>query len=222
MKTALASFFTYGPIHALRNITLALLLATPVHATTIAALGDSLTQGYGLAPEDGFVPQLQAWLASQGQTVTVQNAGVSGDTSAGGLSRLDWTLAPEVQALIVTLGGNDMLRGIDPTQTRANLDAILKSTAAKHIPVLLIGMQAPGNFGPDYKTQFDAIYPDLAAQYKVLLAPGFFAPLLALNPDPNAMTKYLQPDGLHPTAEGVKIIVAGIGPQVLDLLKEIK
>ncbi len=222
MKTALASFFTYGPIRALRNITLALLLASPVQATTIAALGDSLTQGYGLPSEDGFVPQLKAWLATQGQTVTIQNAGVSGDTSAGGLSRLDWTLAPEVQALIVTLGGNDMLRGIDPAQTRANLDAILKATTARHIPVLLIGMQAPGNFGPDYKTQFDAIYPDLAAQYKVLLAPGFFAPLLALNPDPNAMTKYLQPDGLHPTAEGVKIIVAGIGPQVLDLLKEIK
>lgn len=204
-------------------MTIALLLAgTPAQATTIAALGDSLTQGYGLAPEEGFVPQLQAWLAAQGQTVTVQNAGVSGDTSAGGLARLDWTLAPEVQALIVTLGGNDMLRGLDPAQTRANLDAILKATSARHIPVLLIAMQAPGNYGPDYKAQFDAIYPDLAAQYHVLLAPGFFVPLLALNPDPNAMVKYLQPDGLHPTAEGVKIIVAGIGPQVLELLKEIK
>ena len=222
MKTALASLLSYGPFRALRNLTFALLLAAPAQATTIAALGDSLTQGYGLAPEDGFVPQLQAWLATQGQTVTIQNAGVSGDTSAGGLARLDWTLAPEVQALIVTLGGNDMLRGIDPAQTRANLDAILKATTAKHIPVLLIGMQAPGNFGPDYKTQFDAIYPDLAAQYHVLLAPGFFAPLLALNPDPNAMTKYLQPDGLHPTPEGVKIIVQGIGPRVLDLLKEIQ
>ena len=218
--------FTYGLLAALRNVTIGLLLAVPAavpaQATTIAALGDSLTQGYGLAPEDGFVPQLQAWLATQGQTVTVQNAGVSGDTSAGGLARLDWTLVPEVQALIVTLGGNDMLRGIDPAQTRANIDALLKATTARNIPVLLIAMQAPGNYGPDYKTRFDALYPDLAAQYHVLLAPGFFAPLLAANPDPAAMAKYLQPDGLHPSPEGVKKIVAGIGPLVLDLLKEIK
>lgn len=215
-------------MRALRNVTIALLLAAAVpaavaaQATTIAALGDSLTQGYGLAPEDGFVPQLQAWLAAQGQTVTVQNAGVSGDTSAGGLARLDWTLGPEVQALIVTLGGNDMLRGIDPAQTRANIDALLLATTARNIPVLLIAMQAPGNYGPDYKARFDALYPDLATRYHVLLAPGFFAPLLAENPDPAAMAKYLQPDGLHPNPAGVKKIVAGLGPLVLDLLKEIK
>ena len=139
MVFAFARFITYGPIRALRNVSLALLLANPVSAATIAALGDSLTQGYGLAPEEGFVPQLQAWLAAQGQTVTIQNAGVSGDTSAGGLARLDWTLAPDVQGLIVTLGANDMLRGIDPAQTRANLDAILQGAKAKNIPVLLTG-----------------------------------------------------------------------------------
>ena len=213
MVFAFARFITYGPIRALRNVSLALLLANPVSAATIAALGDSLTQGYGLAPE---VPQLQAWLAAQGQTVTIQNAGVSGDTSAGGLARLDWTLAPDVQGLIVTLGANDMLRGIDPAQTRANLDAILQGAKAKNIPVLLIGMQAASNYGPDYKAQFDAIYPDLAAQYSVLLAPSFFGPLVAA-----ALTQYLQPDGLHPNAQGVQVIVSGIGPSVLDLLKEI-
>jgi len=221
MTSAFTRLSTYGLIHALRNVTVALLLASPAAATTIAALGDSLTQGYGLAPEEGFVPQLQAWLEAHGKTVTVQNAGVSGDTSAGGLARLDWTLAPDVQGLIVTLGANDMLRGLDPGQTRANLDAILKGAQAKKIPVLLIAMQAPGNYGPDYKAQFDALYPDLAAQYRVLLAPGFFAPLLDANPDPAALTQYLQPDGLHPNAQGVQVIVAGLGPYVLDLLKEI-
>ena len=221
MVFAFVRFITYGPIRALRNVSLALLLANPASATTIAALGDSLTQGYGLAPEEGFVPQLQAWLGAQGQSVTVQNAGVSGDTSAGGLARLDWTLAPDVQGLIVTLGANDMLRGIDPSQTRANLDAILQGAKAKSIPVLLIGMQAASNYGPDYKAQFDAIYPDLAAQYEVLLAPSFFAPLVAKSPDPAALTQYLQPDGLHPNALGVQVIVSGIGPYVLDLLKEI-
>lgn len=226
MPSALAAFFTYGPIRALRNGTIALLLAfalpgAPAEAATLAALGDSLTQGYGLAPEEGFVPQLQAWLRAQGADVTVENAGVSGDTSAGGLARLDWTLAPEVQGLIVTLGANDMLRGLDPAATRANLEAILQGAAARHIPVLLIGMQAPGNYGPDYKTQFDAIYPALAAQYHVLLAPGFFAPLLGETPDPAAMARYLQADGLHPNPQGVQKIVAGLGPHVLDLLKEI-
>ena len=221
MIPAFTRLITYGPIRALRNVTIALLLASPASAATIAALGDSLTQGYGLAPEEGFVPQLQAWLEAQGQSVVVQNAGVSGDTSADGLARLDWTLGPDVQGLIVTLGANDMLRGLDPAQTRANLDAILQGAQARKIPVLLIGMQAASNYGPDYKAQFDVIYPDLAAQYHVLLAPGFFAPLVAKAPDPAALTRYLQPDGLHPNAQGVQIIVAGIGPSVLDLLKEI-
>lgn len=199
-----------------------ILLALPAQAATIAALGDSLTQGYGLAPEEGFVPQLQDWLRAQGTQVTVINAGVSGDTSAGGLARLDWTLAPEVQGLIVNLGSNDMLRGLDPAQTRANLDAILTAAAARGIPVLLVGLQAPGNYGPDYKASFDAIFPDLAAAHHVLLAPGFFAPLLAENPDPAAVARYLQPDGLHPNALGVQKIVAGLGPHVLDLLKALQ
>ncbi len=223
MKTALASLVTYGPIRALRNVTLALLLAVgPANATTIAALGDSLTAGYGLPREDGFTAQLQTWLRAQGADVTIANAGVSGDTSAGGLSRLDWTLSPDVKALILNLGANDMLRGTDPAKTRANLDAILKQVAAKHIPVLLIGIRSSLNYGPAYKTQFDAIYPDLAAHYKTLFFPDYFGPFLAENPDPAAMTKYLQPDHLHPNAAGVAKIIAALGPQVLDLLKEIK
>mgnify|MGYP001764865053 CR=1 FL=1 len=187
---------------------------------TIAALGDSLTEGYGLPPGEGFVPQLQAWLKDHGADVTVMNAGVSGDTTAGGLSRLDWTLTPEVKALIVTLGGNDLLRGIDPATSRANLDAILKGATAKGLPVLLIGMPAPGNYGPDYKTQFDAIYPDLARQYGTLYVESFFAPLGA-GGDPAALAPYLQADGIHPNRDGVALIVAGLGPMVLELIGRI-
>jgi acyl-CoA thioesterase-1 len=222
MKTAFAACLSYGPIRILRNVTFALLLATPLHATTIAALGDSLTAGLGLPPEQGFTAQLQDWLRAKGADVTVANAGVSGDTSAGALARLDWTLAPDVKALIVNIGANDMLRGQDPAQTRANIDAILKATTARHIPILLIGIRSSLNYGPAYKTQFDAIYPDLAAQYKTLFFPDYFGPFLAVNPDPASIVQFLQDDHLHPNARGVATIVAALGPQVLDLLKEIQ
>lgn len=194
--------------------------AVAAEPLTIVALGDSLTAGYGLEPAQGFVPQLQDWLKAQGQDVTVVNAGVSGDTTAGGLSRLEWSLAPGTDALIVTLGGNDMLRGLPPEESRANLDGILKGAQAKGLPVLLVAMQAPGNYGPDYKTSFDAIYPELAAQYGATLAPGFFAPLLEGGSDPAAVQGFMQADGIHPNAEGVKRIVAGLGPLVIDLLAE--
>ena len=207
-------------MRAIRTLIFACALATPALADplTLVALGDSLTAGYGLPQEDGFVPQLQAWLTAQGQDVVVVNAGVSGDTTAGGLARLDWSLTPEVDAMIVTLGGNDLLRGIDPAASRANLDAILQGAQARKLPVLLVAMSAPGNYGPEYKRDFDAIYPDLAAQYGALLAPGFFAPLLEDGADPASLAQYLQPDGLHPNRDGVARIVEGLGPQVLNLL----
>lgn len=186
------------------------------------ALGDSLTAGYGLAEGEGFVPQLQAWLKANGSDAAVVNAGVSGDTTAGALSRLDWALAPEADALIVTLGGNDMLRGLPPAEARANLDAILTKAQAKGLPVLLVGMQAPGNWGPEYKAQFDAIYPELAAAHHVLLADSFFGPLLNGASDPAALAPWMQADGIHPNAEGVKIIVAGLGPKVLELVGQVK
>jgi acyl-CoA thioesterase I len=207
----------------MRNLTLACALAGPALADplTLVALGDSLTAGYGLPEGEGFVPQLQGWLAAQGREVVVVNAGVSGDTTAGGLARLDWSLTPEVDAMIVTLGGNDLLRGIDPAASRANLDAILKGAQGRGLPVLLVAMAAPGNYGPDYKQAFDAIYPDLATQYGTLLAPGFFAPLMQGNPDPAALAPFMQPDGIHPNAAGVAKIVEGLGPQVLDLLARV-
>ena len=152
----------YGAIRRLRNLALVTSLALPVAAAaeplTLVAFGDSLTQGYGLPPDQGLVPQLQAWLRAQGADVTVINAGVSGDTTAGGASRIDWTLTPEVDAMILTLGGNDMLRGIDPAEARRNLDTILTATEARDLPVLVVPMLAPGNYGPDYKRDFDAMY----------------------------------------------------------------
>ncbi|MBC7479128.1 MAG: arylesterase [Pseudorhodobacter sp.] len=197
-------------------------MASPAMAAklVLVALGDSLTAGYGLPAEQGFVPQLQAWLASKGQDVTVSNAGVSGDTTAGGLSRLDWSLTPDTSALLVNLGGNDLLRGLDPANTTANLDKILAGAQARHLPVLLIGLKALNNYGPDFKSQFDAIYPALAKKYNVPLYLDYFT---VLKSDPNqtlSLAQYMQADGLHPNAAGVAKIIDDLGPHVLDLLKQ--
>ena len=191
--------------------------AVAAEPVTIAALGDSLTQGYGLPQQDGFVPQLQGWLDTQGAEAVVLNAGVSGDTTAGGLSRVDWTLTDEVDALIVTLGGNDLLRGIDPAVSRANLEGILKAAEAREVEVLLIGMQAAGNYGQDYKTAFDAMYPDLAEAFGTLYLPSFFAGM-DTGQDLSEARALMQPDGIHPNAAGVALIVEGVGPAVLDLI----
>jgi acyl-CoA thioesterase-1 len=211
----------YGALRAARNLALALLIGAGVaqaEPVTVAVLGDSLTQGYGLPPEQGFVPQLQRWLDAQGAEVVLVNAGVSGDTTAGGLARVDWTLTPEVGAMIVALGGNDMLRGLDPAEARANLAGILDAAKARNLPVLLVGLEAPSNFGPDYKADFDAAYADLAAEYGALLYPNFLAALTAQNDLTTALRQYMQGDGIHPNAEGVALIVEAIGPSVLELL----
>lgn len=212
----------YGVGGLLRNLALWLLLLAPLSAhgapKQLVAFGDSLTAGYGLPPDEGFVPQLQRWLAAHGADVAVQNAGVSGDTTAGALARLDWTLSAPVDAMIVTLGGNDLLRGLPPEEARANLDAILTRTETEGIPVLLVPMQAPGNYGQDYKESFDAIYAELAARHGALLARPFLAPILALPDRQRAIADYIQPDGLHPNAAGVALVVEALGPKVLDLL----
>ncbi len=187
---------------------------------TVLALGDSLTQGYGLPPEEGFVPQMQAWLAAQGQEVVVLNAGVSGDTTAGGLSRLEWSLTPEVGAVIVNLGGNDLLRGVDPANSRANLAGILDIAKARGLPVLLVALRAPGNYGPEFKGAFDAMYPELAAEYGAVLSENYFLPLIDQKRallDPALM----QADGIHPNAAGVKLAVAALGPKVQALLARV-
>lgn len=208
----------------MRKVLLGILLSLPLSAqaeeTVIAALGDSLTQGYGLVPEQGFVAQLQAWLDANGATVRLINAGVSGDTTAGGLSRVAWTLTPDVDGMIVALGGNDLLRGIAPDVSRANLDGILSAAQDGNVDVLLIGMEAPGNYGPDYKAAFDTMYPDLARMYDTLLQPSFFEGL-EVNGDPAAARAFMQADGIHPNAKGVSRIVDAVGPRVLDLVERI-
>ncbi|WP_460275171.1 arylesterase [Celeribacter sp. ULVN23_4] len=186
----------------------------------IAALGDSLTQGYGLVAQDGFTAQLQDWLDAHEIEATIVNAGVSGDTTAGGLSRVDWTLTPDIGAMIVTLGGNDLLRGLSPELTRTNLSGILEAAKAKNIPVLLVGMQAPGNYGAEYKSAFDAIYPDLAADYGTLYFEGFLKPLTELGPWDEILKTKMQPDGIHPNAEGVAVIVEAMGPTVAKLAEQ--
>nr|WP_239017517.1 arylesterase [Sinirhodobacter huangdaonensis] len=197
---------------------LALALPAAAEAPEVLAFGDSLTQGYGLMPGEGLVPQLQDWLAAQGTAVQVVNAGVSGDTTAGGRARIDWSLTPGIDAVIVELGGNDLLRGLPPAAARANLDAILSAVTARGLPVLLVGLPAPGNYGPAYKAEFDAIWPELAAKYHALLLPDLLAPIAALPPEERAARGLMQGDNIHPSAAGVTLVVATLGPKVLELL----
>jgi acyl-CoA thioesterase I len=186
---------------------------------TIAALGDSLTQGYGLPEAEGFVPQLQGWLRENGAPeAVVLNAGVSGDTSAGGLARIDWTLSEEVDAVIVALGGNDLLRGIEPAATRDNLDGILTAIDARGLPALLAGLPSPANYGAEYQAEFEAIFADLADQHGAVFVPSFLAGITE-DRDMAAARALMQPDGIHPDAEGVAAIVAAIGPAVLELIE---
>ena len=192
--------------------------AALAETVTVAALGDSLTQGYGLPVDEGFVPQMEAWLQGQGLDVEVINAGVSGDTTQGGLSRVAWTLTPEVDAMIVALGGNDLLRGIPPEVSRANLDGILAAGREAGVEMLLIGMEAPGNYGPDFKAAFDAMYPELAQAYDVPLYDSFFAAFEGEADVPAELGAFIQPDGIHPSAQGVERIVAAMGPAVADLV----
>ncbi len=188
---------------------------------TVAALGDSLTQGYGLPSENGFVPQLQRWLDAAGEDVVLINAGVSGDTTAGGLSRIAWTLTPEVDALIVALGGNDLLRGIDPSVARSNLDGILTEAASRDLPVLLVGMDAPSNYGAAYEADFEAIYPELAKKHGALHHENFLGALAELNDRAGAVELYMQPDRIHPNREGVALIVEDIGVRVKELVAKV-
>ncbi|MFZ1468602.1 MAG: arylesterase [Paracoccaceae bacterium] len=217
----------YGLFRTACNITIALIFSVGVAQAapaSVVALGDSLTAGYGLPPEEGLVPQLQAWLQANGADVVVQNAGVSGDTTAGGLARLDWALSPQTDALIVTLGGNDMLRGLPPAEARANIDAILTAAQARGLPVLLVGMTAPGNFGPAYKADFDRIYPDLAVSHNTLLMPDFFDGFRVAGADmanPASYAAWMQADGLHPNAAGVDLIVQALGPKVQELVAQV-
>jgi acyl-CoA thioesterase-1 len=216
----------YGALAALRNLALLMAVLTacttaPSDATAelrILAFGDSLVQGYGLPERDGFVPQLRDWLAANGAAdVEVINAGVSGDTTSGGLARIDWTLSEPADAVIVVLGGNDMLRGTDPGLVRANIDGILKAIDARGLPALLAGIPVVPNYGEEYVRAFREIFPDLAAAHGAIAYRSFFAGMGG-GRSPREVQALMQPDGIHPSAEGVRLIVAHMGPSVLELI----
>ncbi len=185
--------------------------ATPV----IVAFGDSLTAGLGLPEKDSFPAQLERALKARGQEVKVVNAGVSGDTAAAGLARLDWAMPDDASAVIVELGANDALQGLDPAATKATLEKIITELKARGLPILLAGMEAPPNLGKDYVNQFRALYADLAQRYDLILYP-FFLDGVALD------DQYTLGDGMHPNAEGVARIVDGILPKVEDLLARVQ
>jgi acyl-CoA thioesterase-1 len=181
----------------------------------IVALGDSLTAGYGLGDDDAFPAKLERALRGKGYAVAIENAGVSGDTASGGLARLDWSVPEGTDAVILELGANDALRGIPPDATRAALDAILQRLKDRNIPVLLCGMRAPPNLGADYVRVFDAIFPALARQYDAVFYP-FFLEGVAAERRLNLV------DGVHPTADGVDVIVGAILPKVEELIRRIQ
>jgi acyl-CoA thioesterase-1 len=189
--------------------------AAPNDPVKIVAFGDSLTAGYGLPQSAAFPTRLEDALKAKGLTVSIANAGVSGDTASGGLARLDWSVPDGTDAVILELGANDMLRGIDPKVTNAALKAIVARLKARGIEVLLCGMRAAPNLGSDYGRAFDAIYPALAAANGLVFYPFFLDGIVG---DP----KLNQRDGLHPTAAGVDVIVKGILPKVEELVDRVR
>jgi acyl-CoA thioesterase I len=190
----------------------------PAHASEpirILAYGDSLTAGYGLTEQDTLPTRLAEALNKMGRPVTMINGGVSGDTTADGVTRLDWALADKPQIMILALGGNDMLRGLDPKITRANLDAIIQKTKAAGVEIVLAGMLAPPNLGTEYRAAFDAIYPELAKAHNLLFMP-FLLQDVAQDSDLN------QADGIHPNGNGVAIIVRNLLPYVTQAMDKLE
>jgi acyl-CoA thioesterase-1 len=196
---------------AILLLSVQLAIAKPV---TLLVLGDSLTAGLGLEPRDAFPAKLEAALKPRHPDLTVVNAGVSGDTAADGLARLDWALTDDVGGLIVGLGANDALRGLDVAQTETALDGILAKAQQRNLPVLILGMKAPPNMGPDYVARFDGLFPRLAEKHGALLYP-FFLDGVAANAGFN------QADGIHPNVEGVNTIVMNVMARVEDLIGKV-
>ncbi len=187
--------------------------ANPAHPKRLLVMGDSLVSGYGLPNEDSFIRRLEGALLESGLAVTVLDGGVSGDTTAGGLARVAWSLADKPTHALVELGANDALRAISPETTRNNLDRILSAFENAGVKVLLAGMYAPPNLGKTYANAFRRLYPELASKYRIELYP-FFLDGVATVPTLN------QPDGIHPNAEGVAVIVDRILPYVIRLLNQ--
>jgi len=201
-------------------VTIACVLAPALTAATsrpvkIVALGDSLTAGLGLPVDAAFPARMARALQAKGIAATIANAGVSGDTASGGLDRLAWSVPQGTEAVILELGANDMLRGVDPNVTKAALGKILGQLAGRHIPVLLAGMKSSRNMGADYARAFDAIYPALASTHRVIFYP-FFLDGVAADPRLN------QGDGMHPNAAGVDVIVKRMLPSVEELIARVR
>ena len=203
------------PIAALAPVVAAHAMDADMREKVIVAFGDSLTSGLGLAEKDAFPARLEQALRARGQKVRIVDAGVSGDTTAAGLARLDWSIPDDADAVIVELGGNDALQGLDPAAIKATLERIITQIQAKGLPILLAGMQAPPNMGKDYVEAFAAMYQDLAGRHGLILYP-FFLDGVALDP------ALMQPDGMHPNAQGVARIVEGILPKVEELLARVE
>lgn len=180
----------------------------------LLALGDSLTAGLGLSPSEAFPARLETALKAKYPDLSIINGGVSGDTAAGGLARLDWALTEDVNGLVVELGANDALRGLDVGQTEAALDEIMAKAKTRGLPVLILGMRAPPNMGPDYVARFDGLYPALSKKYDALLYP-FYLDGVAASPNLN------QTDGIHPNSRGVDEIVTRIMPKVEELIQKV-
>lgn len=196
---------------AILLLSVQLAFAKPV---TLLVLGDSLTAGLGLETQDAFPAKLEAALKPRHPDLTIVNAGVSGDTAADGLARLDWALTDDLGGLIVGLGANDALRGLDTVQTEMALDGIMLKAQQRNLPVLILGMKAPPNMGPDYVARFDGLYPRLAGKHGALLYP-FFLDGVAANASLN------QADGIHPNAQGVDAIVLKVLPHVEELIGKV-
>jgi acyl-CoA thioesterase-1 len=188
--------------------------AAAAQTVTLLALGDSLTAGYGLQPSDAFPVKLEAALIARGHDVKVINGGIAGDTALDGASRVDWALTEEVDAVIVEFGANDALRGLPVPQAEQALDQLLTKLAERKLPVLLAGMRAPPNLGPDYQAAFDGMYSRLAEKHGSLLYPFFLEGVAA-------ETKLNQADGMHPNPAGVDVIVSRIVPSVERLLEQV-
>ena len=211
--------FNYNKIFLVLLIFLSYSLA---HATEkkenyrLIIIGDSLIQGYGLPKEKGFVNQLQKKILEKMDYISLINAGVSGDTTAGGLSRTDWSITDDINAVAISLGANDMLRGIPPKFSKENLSKMIFKIKDKNLPILLIGITSIENFGPEYKNEFDLMFSELSRKFNISLYPNLMAPVIE---NENDLSNYLQEDMLHPNEKGVEIIVQAILPTFIDFIE---
>ena len=206
-----------GMILALFYLTAGVSSSQQSDSITILIMGDSLVQGFGLAQNDGLVNQLESALLDKGINVDLINGGVSGDTTAGGLARLEWSLTDDIDGVVVSLGANDMLRGFPPKHTKDNLTQIIQKLKDRDLPVLLVGIRSIENYGKEYKLKFESIYAELTKEFGLILYPDLLSPIL--NQDNVQLEKYYQADKLHPNADGVLLIVDGLIPFLIELIE---